>query len=96
MPVTSLTRDAEALTLTVVADFAVSRQRLWDAYVDARQIEKFWGPPTYPSTFTRHDAFAGGAEPLHHDRPRGRPARWVLGVGERGRAAPVRRHRRLR
>lgn len=60
MPVTSLTRDAEALTLTVVADFAVSRQRLWDAYVDARQIEKFWGPPTYPSTFTRHDAFAGG------------------------------------
>ena len=60
MPVTSLTRDAEALMLTVVADFAVSRQRLWDAYVDARQIEKFWGPPTYPSTFTRHDAFAGG------------------------------------
>ena len=60
MPVTSLTRDDEALTLTVVADFAVSRQRLWDAYVDARQIEKFWGPPTYPSTFTRHDAFAGG------------------------------------
>ena len=54
MPVTSLTRDAEALTLTVVADFGVSRQRLWDAYVDARQIEKFWGPPTYPSTFTRH------------------------------------------
>lgn len=71
MPVTSLTRDAEALTLTVVADFGVSRQRLWDAYVDARQIEKFWGPPTYPSTFTRHDAFVGGRSHYYMTGPEG-------------------------
>jgi uncharacterized protein YndB with AHSA1/START domain len=60
MPVTSVTRDPEALTMTVVADFAADLQRLWDVYVDPRQLERFWGPPDYPSTFTRHDAAAGG------------------------------------
>lgn len=60
MPVTSLTKDLETLTMTVVADFAAPVERLWDAYVDPRQLERFWGPPTYPATFTRHDAGAGG------------------------------------
>lgn len=60
MPVTSVHKDPEALTMTVVADFAASLQRLWDAYADPREIERFWGPPTYPATFTRHDMFAGG------------------------------------
>jgi uncharacterized protein YndB with AHSA1/START domain len=60
MPITSVTKDPENLTMTVVADFAAPLQRLWDAYVDPRQIEKFWGPPTFPSTFTRHDVFPGG------------------------------------
>ncbi len=60
MPITSVTTDTEAYTLTVVADFTVPVRRLWDAYVDPRQIERFWGPPEYPSTFTRHDAVAGG------------------------------------
>ena len=60
MPVTSVTRDAEALTMTVVAEFTADLQRLWDVYVDPRQLERFWGPPDYPSTFTRHDAAAGG------------------------------------
>ena len=60
MPITSVTRDTDALTLTVVADFAVAMQRLWEAYVDPRQLERFWGPPTWPATFTRHDAAAGG------------------------------------
>jgi uncharacterized protein YndB with AHSA1/START domain len=60
MPVTSVTRDTDALTLTVVADVPVGVQRLWEAYVDPRQLERFWGPPTWPATFTRHDAAAGG------------------------------------
>lgn len=60
MPITSVHKDPEALTMTVVADFGVLLQRLWDAYSDPRQLEKFWGPPTYPATFTRHDMFAGG------------------------------------
>ena len=60
MPITSITKDPEALTMTIVADFPAKLQRLWDAYADPRQLEKFWGPPTYPATFTRHDMFPGG------------------------------------
>lgn len=60
MPITSVTRDTEALTLTVVADFPALVERLWEAYVDPRQLERFWGPPTWPATFTRHDAATGG------------------------------------
>lgn len=60
MPITSVTRDTDALTLTVVADFPADVQRLWEAYVDPRQLERFWGPPSFPATFNRHDAAAGG------------------------------------
>ena len=60
MPVTSVTRDTDALTMTVIADFPVGVQRLWEAYLDPRRLERFWGPPTWPATFTRHDAAAGG------------------------------------
>jgi uncharacterized protein YndB with AHSA1/START domain len=60
MPITSVDKDLTALTMTVVADFPVPVRRLWDAYADPRQIEKFWGPPTWPATFTRHDMAVGG------------------------------------
>lgn len=60
MPITSVTKDTDALTMTVVADFPVTVQRLWDAYADPRQLEKFWGPPEWPATFSRHDLFPGG------------------------------------
>mgnify|MGYP002130496646 CR=1 FL=1 len=65
MPVTSIDRDPSALTLTITADFPVSRQRLWDAYADPRQLEKFWGPPGWPATFSRHDFTPGGFS--HYD-----------------------------
>jgi uncharacterized protein YndB with AHSA1/START domain len=60
MPVTSVNKDAEELTMTVEAEFPHPIDRVWAAYADPRQIEKFWGPPTYPAMFTRHDMFAGG------------------------------------
>ena len=60
MPVTNITKDPENLTITVVADFAAPLQRVWDAYTDPRQIERFWGPPEWPATFYRHDVFPGG------------------------------------
>ena len=60
MPITSVTTDTDALTLQVVADFTVPVRRLWDAYLDPRQIERFWGPPTSPATFLRHDGYPGG------------------------------------
>jgi uncharacterized protein YndB with AHSA1/START domain len=60
MPITSVEKDLDALTMTVVADFAAPRERLWEAYTDPRQIERFWGPVEWPATFTRHDVFVGG------------------------------------
>ncbi len=60
MPITTVTTDPEALTMTVVADFTAPLRRLWDAYLDPRLLEKFWGPPEWPATFVRHDAHTGG------------------------------------
>ena len=60
MPLTSVTKDAAQLTLTVVGDYPVPQQRLWDAFADPRQLERFWGPPACPATFTRHDFKVGG------------------------------------
>jgi len=71
MPITSVIRDTEDLTLTVVADFSAPVQRLWEAYVDPRQLERFWGPPTYPATFTRHDAALGGRSAYTMTGPEG-------------------------
>ncbi|MFT4284530.1 MAG: SRPBCC family protein [Protaetiibacter sp.] len=60
MPVTSVTTDPEALTMTVVADFPVPVERLWGAFADPRQLERFWGPPGYPATFDRYELRPGG------------------------------------
>lgn len=60
MPITDVTIHRSTAQLTVVADLPVSRQELWDAYLDPRQIERFWGPPGWPATFFRHDGAAGG------------------------------------
>jgi uncharacterized protein YndB with AHSA1/START domain len=60
MPLTSITKDALTLTLTVVGDYPVPQQRLWDAFADPRQLERFWGPHFAPSTFTHHDMRVGG------------------------------------
>lgn len=60
MPITGVTKDFDAATMTVTADFAVPLASLWDAYADPRLIEKFWGPPGWPATFVRHDVAVGG------------------------------------
>lgn len=60
MPLTSITQNPSTLTLTVVGDYAVPQRRLWDAFADARQLERFWGPAFAPATFTRHEFRAGG------------------------------------
>ncbi|MET0297656.1 MAG: SRPBCC family protein [Microbacterium sp.] len=71
MPVTDITTDPEALTLTLVADFAAPVQRLWDAYTDPRQLERFWGPPGYPATFTEFDLAVGSHAKYFMTSPQG-------------------------
>ncbi|MDX2051740.1 MAG: SRPBCC family protein [Polyangiaceae bacterium] len=60
MPITNVVKDPSALTMTVTAEFPVPVRRVWDAYADPRKLERFWGPPTWPATFTRHDMAVGG------------------------------------
>ena len=60
MPVVEIRKDPKALTMTVVAQFAAPVARVWAAYADARQIERFWCPPEWPATFERHDFRVGG------------------------------------
>ncbi len=77
MPITSVTSDPKALTLTVVGDYPVSLDRLWDAWADPRQLEKFWGPETWPARFTRHDMAVGGRSEYYMTGPDGtRAAGW--------------------
>ncbi|MGH8891665.1 MAG: SRPBCC family protein [Acidothermaceae bacterium] len=60
MTVINTTKDVAALTLTLVADFDASAERVWDVWEDPRKLERWWGPPTFPATFTRHDFVVGG------------------------------------
>ncbi len=60
MPVTDVRQDLDNLTLTITAEFAAPVERIWQVYADPRQLEKVWGPPTYPATVVDHDLTPGG------------------------------------
>jgi uncharacterized protein YndB with AHSA1/START domain len=77
MTVISSTTDATALTLTLVAEFGASPERVWDVWEDARKLEQWWGPPTFPATFTRHDFVVGGESRYFMSGPSGeKPHGW--------------------
>ncbi len=60
MPVTDVKPDLDNLTLTITAEFAAPVDRVWQVYADPRQLERVWGPPTYPATVVDHDLSPGG------------------------------------
>lgn len=60
MTVTSVDKDTEKLTMTVRTDLAASVDRVWQMWEDPRLLEKWWGPPTYPATFEKHEISEGG------------------------------------
>ena len=55
MTVTAVHKDADALTMTLTAEFDAPPERVWDLWADPRQLERWWGPPGWPATFTSHD-----------------------------------------
>ena len=71
MPVTDITHDLEALTLTITAEFAAPVERVWQIYADPRQLERVWGPPGYPATFTDFDFRPGGRATYFMTSPEG-------------------------
>lgn len=77
MPLTTLTKDPEALTMTVTCDYEAPIDRVWALWADPRKLERWWGPPSYPATFTEHDLRAGGKSAYYMTGPEGdRHAGW--------------------
>ena len=60
VPVIAVTRDFDALTLTVIAEFSAPIERIWQIYSDPRQLEQVYGPPSHPATFLHHELRPGG------------------------------------
>lgn len=60
MPVTRVDKDLDAHRLTVVAEYDAPVERVWQLYADPRQLERIWGPPTWPATVLDHDLRPGG------------------------------------
>jgi len=60
MTVTSVEQDLDRLTLTLTAEFDAPVERVWQLWADPRQLERWWGPPTYPATVEEHDLTPGG------------------------------------
>ncbi|WP_334141438.1 SRPBCC family protein [Rhabdothermincola sp.] len=60
MPIVRVDKDLEAHTLTIVAEYDAPTERVWQLYADPRQLERFWGPPTWPATVIDHDLTPGG------------------------------------
>ncbi len=71
MTVTALRKDPDALTMTIDAEFDASPERVWRLWADPRQLERWWGPPTYPATFTKHDLAPGSRVEYHMTGPQG-------------------------
>jgi uncharacterized protein YndB with AHSA1/START domain len=59
MTVTNVEKDPAALTLTITSELATTVERAWQLWADPRQLERWWGPPTYPATFVDHDLSPG-------------------------------------
>lgn len=74
MTFVSSTKDAENLTLSLVTEFAADRERVWQVWEDPRQLERWWGPPTWPATFATHEFTPGGRSHYFMTGPEGERA----------------------
>jgi uncharacterized protein YndB with AHSA1/START domain len=71
MTVISVEKDPGSLTMTIIAQFDVPTTRVWQVWKDPRQLERWWGPPTYPATVVGHDLTPGGSVTYFMTGPEG-------------------------
>ena len=77
MTVTAVRKDPAALTLSIATELEATPERVWQLWADPRQLERWWGPPTYPATFTEHDLSPGSHVSYHMTGPEGdQPHGW--------------------
>ena len=88
MSVISVVKDSERLTMTMTTEYDVTADRAWQLWEDPRQLERWWGPPTYPATVVEHDLTSGGTVSYYMTGPEGDQHRGWWRVLE---AAPPRR-----
>jgi len=75
--VTAVYKDANTLTMTITAEFDARPERVWQLWANPRQLERWWGPPTYPATFLEFDFKPGGRVNYHMTGPTGdQPRGW--------------------
>lgn len=75
MTVISSTKDEQNLTLIMVADFEATPAQVWELWEDPRLLERWWGPPTWPATFSRHDFVVDGESRYFMTGPDGEKSR---------------------
>jgi uncharacterized protein YndB with AHSA1/START domain len=71
MTVTDVRKDPATLTMEIVSEFDAPIERVWQLLADPRQLERWWGPPTHPATFTDFDLTAGGRVSYYMTGPEG-------------------------
>jgi uncharacterized protein YndB with AHSA1/START domain len=77
MTVTSVDADYDDLTLTLIADFDASIERVWELWSDPRRLERWLGPPTNPATVETHELTAGGEVTFFMTGPDGSASRGI-------------------
>ena len=88
MTVTAVRKDPNGLTMTLTAEFEAPPTRVWELWADPRQLERWWGPPMWPATFTKHNLAPGSHVEYHMTSPTGDQPRGFWDVLE---ADPPRR-----
>ena len=71
MSVTNVSKDLDKLTMTVTAEYDVTAERAWELWNDPRQLERWWGPPTYPATVLEHNLKPGAVVTYYMTGPEG-------------------------
>lgn len=71
MTVISVEKDPTKQTMTIVSEFEAPVERAWRLWDDPRQLERWWGPPTYPATVVDHDLTPGGTVTYFMTGPEG-------------------------
>ena len=74
MTVISSTKNPEALSFILVAEFDADVKRVWQIWEDPRQLERWWGPPTWPATFSQYEFTPGGEASYYMTGPEGEKA----------------------
>lgn len=75
MTVIRSSKNPEELRFTIVAEFDAKIERVWQIWEDPRQLERWWGPPTWPATFELLEFTAGGKANYYMTGPDGEKAR---------------------